>query len=107
MYISWVTKTKESLEFLEALVNHENVKLFNNKNLRLIITYLWRIARPYFIYWVFIPFLCLGYIPVHIVALTDLLVEYPTIRGITDALGGLSLLLYFVFKTLSELAEMK
>ena len=43
----------------------------------------------------------------HIVALTDLLVEYPTIRGITDALGGLSLLLYFIFKTLSELAEMK
>ena len=37
MYISWVTRTEENRKFLEALVNHENIKLFNNRNLRDII----------------------------------------------------------------------
>ena len=34
MYVSWVTKTPESLAFLEALVGHDNIMLFTNKNLQ-------------------------------------------------------------------------
>ena len=105
MYISWVTRTEENRKFLEVLVNHENVKLFNNKNLRNIIEYLRSIAYPYFLYWVFLPFLCLGYLPVHLVALTDLFIEFPVIKAILDIIGCILLLTYFIFKTMSEFKE--
>ena len=106
MYISWVTKTAESLEFLEALVAHDNRMLFTNQSLQQIITYLWAIARPYFIWRVFTPFLVLGYIPVHLVAVTDIFAKWPAAYWVTEALGSLLLGLYFLFKALAEYHEM-
>ena len=107
MHISWVTQTEESILFLQALAYHDNLLLlFTNKNLQQIITYLWDRSRPYFIYRVFVPFLVLGYIPVHLVAIADIFATWPAAARATQLVGSLLLALYFLHKAVTECCEM-
>ena len=71
MYIAWLTRDKDSLDFLHALSsNPDNIALFTNKNLQEVINFMWNIAKPYFVKQQFAPFMCLLYIPVHLIAIS-------------------------------------
>ena len=71
MYVGWLTRFKESEMFLQNLSgNDKYIKLFANRNMQVLINFMWDISRSYFIWWDLIPFLILGYIPVHVIALT-------------------------------------
>ena len=102
MYISWIARTKNSMEFLEALTHSENVMLFANKNLQEIINFMWNISKSFFIFNVFLPFMVFAYIPIHVVALYPSETSFSTTEWICVGL----LFVFFIVKSVSEIYEM-
>ena len=76
MWVSWMNAIDENYRpknpFLKCLVSHgdEDMTLFTNPNILAMIEYLWELARPYFLYRVFLPFFFMTLVPVLVTPLT-------------------------------------
>ena len=65
MRTSWITSQNDKdNEFFHALVHDANVLLFNNENIRNIVTYFWGVIHPFFIWNIFVPFIIMNFIPI-------------------------------------------
>ena len=62
--VDWLTSPKVGMKFLGAICKDPNcLELFNSKTINVLTNYMWNITRTYFIYWYFLPFLILGFVP--------------------------------------------
>lgn len=71
MHVSWLTKSRSSIQFLENLTQSQNITLFANPNLQQLIIFMWEITRSFFIYQVFLPFMLLMFIPALMLGFTS------------------------------------
>ena len=59
------------MKFLTYCSNNDDcLKLFASKTMIDQVDFLWSICRPFFITWVFLPFMCLGVLPLCLMAFT-------------------------------------
>ena len=62
-------KSGPGFKFLNVIANDPNCEsLFDTKTMEVITDYLWQTSRYYFVYWYFMPFMVLGFIPLLIMA---------------------------------------
>ena len=64
MQVSWIKDWHTSTKFFETLVEDGSLDLFKNPTMIELIRYMWSIARIYFIWYRFVPFVLFLYVPI-------------------------------------------
>ena len=58
------------MKFLDKMCKSDDcLELFKTKTMRVLVNYLWENSREYFIYHYFLPFICIGNLPLFVLAL--------------------------------------
>jgi len=63
MQVSWIKDWDSTRDFFEAMINNDDLELFKNRVMVEIIRYMWGVMKPFFIWFRFVPFVVLLYVP--------------------------------------------
>ena len=73
IFVAWIADwDKYTKDFFQAAASSDNLELFKSEVMIEMINYIWRIMRPYFIWYSLVPFIFCFYIPMTILAFSPL-----------------------------------
>ena len=96
--VSWLKDLAISKTFFSALIDSGNLEIFKNQNMIEMIRYMWDICHNYFVFYRFLPFLLLLYLPLQIFTFIPLDTEDKTWSGVQ--LGCLFLTVLYLLSKL-------